>query len=136
MPSAGLDVTRTGQHLPQPEGAQSSGGFLSEVSTGLLREEHPLSQPTNKHRAGQSGNISHSICWTWLWQADANGYLRPWGVHVSQHCVGASLSRVAQPAQNRRVRTHRQMNPNPYRSENLGEKIGTKTWYVRSNPHF
>ena len=53
-----------------------------------------------------------------------HGYLRSQSVRVCQHCVGDSLSRVApRPAQSRRAKTHRQLNPIPYRSDFFGEKL-------------
>ena len=45
--------------------------ILNEVNTVLLREEHTLPEVAYGHRAGQAGNVSHSVCWTQIWQEDA-----------------------------------------------------------------
>ena len=51
-------------------------------------------------------------------------FLRSQGIHISQRRVGCALSRIApRPAQNRRARVYRLMNPVPYLAEYYGHKL-------------
>ena len=59
--------------------------ILNEVNTVLLREEHTLPEPAYGHRAGQAGNVSHSVCWTHM----AGG--RCMGIYIPRASVLASV---------------------------------------------